>query len=486
MTEIISVRFKSKGKTYFFDPNGITVEKRQNVIVETSKGLEFAECVQGNHMVEDDTLILPLRPVIRIAAEEDIKRAEDNKQREAAAFEICQNKIKSHGLDMKLVDVEYNFEGSKILFFFTSDGRVDFRDLVKDLASVFKTRIELRQIGVRDEARMLGGFGICGKPFCCSQFLDDFQPVSIKMAKTQGLSLNPAKISGTCGRLMCCLKYEQDAYEDLVKSSPKVDAFVDTPAGKGLVMDINLLRRKARVHMEDPSDSAIKVFDFDDLEVLGGKAKRAEYLLEQEKLREAGVQEKENTVRHRPKLDVTSELAKKPSGEESEGERRKNRGRFDKQPNRNQKRVEQKPRPERKPKPTVSSDGKPTQEPNPDASQNKPKPEHRQHRQWQKRDSKPRPDSKPKPEQNANAESEQKQSQAPKHQNHRRPRPDGNKSKSDENKSKPGDNKSKPEQNVKSGDQKPRSGGKYHHNRRYNKPKPQSQDGSPAPKSQNK
>ena len=234
MTEVVSVHFKSKGKVYFFDPNGMEVKKGDNVIVETAKGLEYAECVRGNHEVDDASLIPPLRPIIRIATAEDTKRAEENKKKEAEAFEICREKIEKHELDMKLVDVEYNFEGNKILFFFTSDGRVDFRELVKDLAAIFKTRIELRQIGVRDEARMLGGLGICGRPFCCAQFLDDFQPVSIKMAKTQGLSLNPTKISGTCGRLMCCLKYEQDAYEDLVKRVPKVDAFVETPMGKAL------------------------------------------------------------------------------------------------------------------------------------------------------------------------------------------------------------------------------------------------------------
>ncbi len=320
MTEVISVRFKNKGKAYFFDPNGVTARKGDSVIVETSKGLEFAECVIGNHQVPDDTLILPLRPVIRLATEDDKRRAEENTRREAEAMEICSEKIRQHGLDMKLVDVEYNFEGTKILFFFTSDGRVDFRELVKDLAAVFKTRIELRQIGVRDEARMLGGLGICGKPFCCAQFLDDFQPVSIKMAKTQGLSLNPTKISGTCGRLMCCLKYEQDAYEDLVKNAPKVDAFVDTPAGKGSVMDVNLLRRTARVHMEETADTPVKVFDFDELEVLGGKAKRMEYLQNQEKLRAEGLLEKPaRPVRSAPKLDVTSELAaKQPTKTEGE------------------------------------------------------------------------------------------------------------------------------------------------------------------------
>ena len=278
MTEVLSVRFKNKGKVYYFDPNGITAAKGDNVIVETSKGLEFAECVTGNHQVEDDAVHPPLRPVIRLATPEDVRRAQDNRRREAEAMDICRQRIEKHGLDMKLVDVEYNFEGSKILFFFTSDGRVDFRELVKDLAGIFRTRIELRQIGVRDEARMLGGLGICGRPFCCAQFLDDFQPVSIKMAKTQGLSLNPAKISGSCGRLMCCLKYEQDAYEELVQTVPKTDAFVETPDGVGTVVDTNLLKGTVRVHLEDQTDMAVRTFEADQVTVLGGKAKRAEYL----------------------------------------------------------------------------------------------------------------------------------------------------------------------------------------------------------------
>ena len=293
MTEVISVRFKNKGKVYFFDPAGIAVPSNTHVVVETSKGLEYAECTYGNHVVEDTAIIPPLRPVIRVATPEDDKKASDNKARESEAFVFCQKKIAEHKLDMKLVDVEFGFEGGKILFFFTSDGRVDFRELVKDLASVFKTRIELRQIGVRDEARMLGGLGICGKPFCCEQFLDEFHPVSIKMAKTQGLSLNPVKISGTCGRLMCCLKYEENAYEDIVKKAPKVDAFVETPAGKGSVISVNLLRGNVKVRLEDGYDTTLKVFTFDELDVLGGKARRAEYIVAKAegKLEEAGFKE---------------------------------------------------------------------------------------------------------------------------------------------------------------------------------------------------
>lgn len=278
MTEVVSIRFKRKGKVYYFDPAGYTINSGDPVIVETSKGIEYAECTAGNHTVEDSAVVQPLRPVVRPATPEDIQRAEDNRQKEKLAFDICTDKIQKHELDMKLVDVEYSFDGSKLLFFFTSDGRVDFRDLVKDLAAEFKTRIELRQIGVRDEARLLGGLGICGRPFCCAQFLDDFQPVSIKMAKVQGLSLNPTKISGACGRLMCCLKYEQDAYESLVKNVPKIDSFVNTPKGKGMIIDVNLLRGNVRVKLEDPHETNICTFNANEVMVLGGKAKRAEYL----------------------------------------------------------------------------------------------------------------------------------------------------------------------------------------------------------------
>ena len=239
MTEIIGVRFKSGGKQYYFDPKGIQVEPGQGVIVETAKGIEYGECLKGNTMVEDEAVVAPLRPMLRVATEEDERTVARNREKEERAFHICQEKIAEHKLDMKLVEVEYNFEGNKILFFFTSEGRVDFRALVKDLAGIFHTRIELRQIGVRDEAKMLGGLGICGKPFCCATFLDEFQPVSIKMAKEQGLSLNPAKISGSCGRLMCCLAYEQKSYEYLNSITPQVGSIVRTPDGEGTVIEVN-------------------------------------------------------------------------------------------------------------------------------------------------------------------------------------------------------------------------------------------------------
>ena len=256
MTEVISVRFRNGCKEYYFDPKGLTVPTDTDVIVETAQGPEFARCSQGNHQVEDGAVVKPLRGLIRIATDNDRHTAAYNRGREKEAFEVCKKKIQQHKLEMKLVRVECSFDGSKILFFFTADGRVDFRELVKDLAGVFRARIELRQIGVRDEAKMIGGLGICGRPFCCAQFLDEFQPVSIKMAKTQNLSLNPTKISGACGRLMCCLKYEQDAYEDAIKRMPKNDSFVLTPDGTGNVSDINVLKETVNVRLDDRPEGA--------------------------------------------------------------------------------------------------------------------------------------------------------------------------------------------------------------------------------------
>lgn len=341
MTEVISVKFKNTGKVYYFDPQGIKVSKGDNVVVETSKGLEFAECAAGNHEVADSAVHQPLRPVVRVATKEDELRAEENRRREEEAFEVCRQKIAEHGLDMKLVDVEYNFEGNKILFFFTSEGRVDFRELVKDLASVFKTRIELRQIGVRDEARLLGGLGICGRPFCCAQFLDDFQPVSIKMAKTQGLSLNPTKISGTCGRLMCCLKYEQEAYEELVHNVPKIDAFVDTPSGKGSVVDVNLLKGTVRVRLEDQADNPMRTFESSEVTVLGGKAKRAEYLA----LKAEGKVEEPRRQQPRLKRSVETQTQQQPpvthSAEAAEGDDHRRQKRAKQRPDVKRQKLEQ-------------------------------------------------------------------------------------------------------------------------------------------------
>lgn len=279
MTEVISVKFKNRGKSYYFAPNGKAVKTGEQVIVETSKGLEIADCARGNHMVEDTAVIQPLRPVVRVATKDDLRVAEINKQREKEAYEICQKKIAEHGLDMKLVDVECNFEGNKTMFFFTSDGRVDFRELVKDLAGIFRNRIELRQIGVRDEAKMLGGLGICGRPFCCSKFLNDFQPVSTKMAKMQSMSLNPSKISGSCGRLMCCLRYEQEAYEELVKNVPKQGAFVETPTGYGIVTQVNLLRQLVKVKLDGEGEDTLRTFRAVEVATVpGGRPKDGEPL----------------------------------------------------------------------------------------------------------------------------------------------------------------------------------------------------------------
>lgn len=259
MTEIISVKFKENGRAYSFDPAGIKAEQGEYVIVETQNGTEIGTVSAANHEVAKDAIVKPLKKVIRKATEKDMARREDNKKKEKEAFGICEELILAHKLDMKLVEVEYSFDANKIVFFFTSDGRVDFRELVKDLASRFHTRIELRQIGVRDEAKMLGGLGICGRPYCCKQFLNDFQPVSIKMAKEQGLSLNPTKISGSCGRLMCCLKYEQDVYEYLNSLTPSVGSTVKTPEGNAVVTDVNLITGYLTVRLSDSDSLPFKI-----------------------------------------------------------------------------------------------------------------------------------------------------------------------------------------------------------------------------------
>ena len=269
MAEVIGVRFKEVGKVYYFDPDNKQFKQNDTVIVETSRGIECGKVAIPNKEVPDDQIVHPVKKVIRTATKEDKRRFEDNARKEKEALRICEQKVAEHGLEMKLVDVEYTFDNSKILFYFTADGRVDFRALVKDLASVFRTRIELRQIGVRDESKMLGGLGVCGRPFCCSSFLGEFHPVSIKMAKEQGLSLSPTKISGTCGRLMCCLKYEQDAYTDLLKHTPKVGAIVKTPLGRGLVVETNLLARTLKVKMDNtPDDAAPQSFKVKEVRIV--------------------------------------------------------------------------------------------------------------------------------------------------------------------------------------------------------------------------
>lgn len=270
MTKIIGVRFKPVGKMYYFDPLDFDIKRGDNVVVETSRGTEYGEVIVGIKEVEDSALIKPLKGVLRLATEEDTRRHNENKEKEKEAFKVCLEKIEKHGLDMKLIEVEYTFDGNKILFYFTADGRVDFRELVKDLAAVFKTRIELRQIGVRDESKTLGSIGVCGRNLCCSQFLGEFVPVSIKMAKEQGLSLNPSKISGACGRLMCCLKYEQDTYEELIRKTPRQGAVVTTPEGRGTVTDVALLRGKVRVRLDSGDETTLKDFDAADVKPFDG------------------------------------------------------------------------------------------------------------------------------------------------------------------------------------------------------------------------
>ena len=256
MAEVIGVKFKNSGKVYYFDPAGAKVKKGSSVIVETVRGIECGECAMENKEISDDVIVKPLKSIIRIATEADRRTAEINAEKSKRAFAICEEKIAQFGLDMHLVEAEYTFDGAKALFFYTAPERVDFRELVKCLASIFKVRIELRQIGVRDEAKILGGLGICGRPFCCKEFLHDFQPVSIKMAKEQGLSLNPVKISGTCGRLMCCLKYEQAAYDHLLRHTPKIGAIVETDDGRGEVVENNLLTGMLKVKLDRHPDAA--------------------------------------------------------------------------------------------------------------------------------------------------------------------------------------------------------------------------------------
>lgn len=276
---VVGVRFKKAGKIYYFDPENIQYERGQGVIVETARGVEYGTIQLANREIKDDELFLPLKKIMRAATEKDTAQYEKNKQKSIEAMEICADKIKKHGLEMKLIDVETTFDQNKIIFYFTADGRIDFRELVKELASVFKTRIELRQIGVRDEAKMLNGIGVCGRSLCCATFLGDFHPVSIKMAKDQGLSLNPTKISGICGRLMCCLKYEQDTYEELNKNLPGEGDIISTPLGEGEVLSVSVLRQtiKAAVRMEN-NEAEVAYFSPDEIEIKHRKRRHEEYI----------------------------------------------------------------------------------------------------------------------------------------------------------------------------------------------------------------
>lgn len=286
MIKVVGVRFKEAGKVYYFDPGDLYIEIDSNVIVETARGIEFGQVVIANREVPDEEIVAPLKKVLRIATEEDKKHAAENHRKESEAFNICLQKIKDHGLDMKLVDVEYTFDNNKVLFYFTAEGRVDFRELVKDLAAVFKTRIELRQIGVRDESKMMGGIGVCGRVLCCKSFLGEFQPVSIKMAKEQGLSLNPTKISGACGRLMCCLKYEQEVYEQLLGKVPKIGAIVETPEGQGVVMEINVLRELVKVKLDKGNETDLETYKLSQIKVVKDAVQEEELDIDLESLKQ--------------------------------------------------------------------------------------------------------------------------------------------------------------------------------------------------------
>ena len=302
MATVIGVRFKNAGKLYFFHPGALWPSAGDYVIVETARGVEFGEVVTGVREIDDDQIIAPLKQVIRVASADDIQHAQENEKNEREAYAVCQRKITEHKLDMKLVSVEYTFDNSKILFYFTANGRVDFRSLVKDLASVFKTRIELRQIGVRDEAKMLGGLGPCGRPICCGSFLGDFQPVSIKMAKEQNLSLNPTKISGVCGRLMCCLKYEQDNYEQTRKRMPKVGKEVIVPDGRGVVWDVNVIKETVRVRVQKGDSSELKDYPMADVQRASqqGAPEPVQAAVREESMQEARPPRKERPAKPAP------------------------------------------------------------------------------------------------------------------------------------------------------------------------------------------
>lgn len=276
MKNIVGVRFKKPGKIYFFDPGNLKIKKDSYVIVETATGEAYGEAVIINRLIPEDKLTAPLKPVIRVATNKDIKHHEDNKKKEKEAMKICQEKIQKHKLDMKLIDVEYKFDNSKIIFYFTADGRIDFRELVKDLAAVFKVRIELRQIGVRDEIKRMGGNGVCGRELCCCSFLGNFETVSIKMAKEQNISLNPSKISGNCGRLMCCLKYEQDAYEEKLARLPKIGAIVKTEDGQGEVCSIETLKERVKVKFKDGDEVFYKRYNLPEITIIKNVEKKQE------------------------------------------------------------------------------------------------------------------------------------------------------------------------------------------------------------------
>ena len=361
--QVVDIQFRPGQKVYYFDPGALEIRAGDHVIMDTARGPEFGTCVAGNHPIPEKDVVSPLRPILRLATAQDEKVMEENREKERKAFAVCIEKIAEQGLDMQLVSAECAFDGSKILFFFTADERVDFRELVKNLASVFRTRIELRQIGVRDKAKMVGGLGICGRPFCCASFLDDFQPVSIKMAKTQNLSLNPTKISGTCGRLMCCLKYEQFAYEDLIRNAPKAESLVDTPEGRGTVVEVELLRQRVKVRLEDQPETIVTVAN-DEIAVLrSGKAKKNDppVPVDLAPISGGGKRVRKEEVEEEPKLDVIrfryrdEAIVEEPEQAEEEQPAQENKNRNHRRRNRNKK-----PAGERQEQPAVKEE---TQEP---------------------------------------------------------------------------------------------------------------------------
>ncbi len=323
MVRVIGVRFRTAGKIYFFDPLGFEIKKGDHVIVETARGIEFGTVMAGIMEVEEEKVVQPLKPVIRIANQRDVEQEADNRDKEKQAFKICLEKIREHGLEMKLIDAEYTFDNNKVLFYFTADGRIDFRELVKDLASIFKTRIELRQIGVRDETKIVGGIGICGRPLCCHSYLADFVPVSIKMAKEQNLSLNPAKISGVCGRLMCCLKNEEETYEELNRRLPGIGDSVTTEEGqKGTVQSVNVLRQLVKVVIDAEDEKEIKEYPVEKLHFRRRHSKKEKMELSKEELQELERLEEEEWQRQEQELANKAEEAQRQNARNRQGNRR--------------------------------------------------------------------------------------------------------------------------------------------------------------------
>ena len=360
--EVVDIQFRAGQKVYYFDPAGHHCKAGDHVIIDTARGPEYGICAAGNHRIPTKDVVAPLRCVLRHATAEDERTVARNRAEEKRAFDICMQKIEEHGLDMQLVSAEYSFDGSKILFFFTADERVDFRELVKNLASIFHTRIELRQIGVRDEAKMLGGLGVCGRPICCGTFLGDFQPVSIKMAKEQNLSLNPTKISGVCGRLMCCLKYEQDQYEQTRKKMPKVGKEVITPDGPGVVWDLNIIKETVRVRIQKGDSSELKDFPMDEVQRPGAANTRKEEPAEIPEVEEAA--EKAAEEKAEKPAEEQSRRKERPQREErSQREERKPRREEGDKEGQKERREERKPRKEeRRPKPE-NHEAKPVEKP---------------------------------------------------------------------------------------------------------------------------